>query len=92
MKEKVLSALYSQLVFHSENGISEIEHPWFAISEACKCSGASREEVREAFYAFEKQNVIRVVDDGKKMVCYLTEAGTNEMVVTEVIRSLCTPK
>jgi Fic family protein len=49
MKDELLNKFYSQILFFSENGKSDIEHPGIMISEIEKMSGASRDEVIELF-------------------------------------------
>jgi Fic family protein len=49
MKDELLNKFYSQILFFSENGKSNIEHPGIMISEIEKMSGASRSEVIELF-------------------------------------------
>ena len=49
MKDELLNKFYSQILFFSENGKSDIEHPGIMISEIEKMSGASRSEVIELF-------------------------------------------
>jgi len=90
MKEKVLRALYDQLMFHSENGTLDVKHPWFCINEAAKCSGVLQREARKSFYAFEKQGLIKVIDDGQ-IICRLTASGTNTEMVERAIHFLSKP-
>jgi Fic family protein len=49
MKDELLNKFYSQILFFSENGKSDIDHPGIMISEIEKMSGASRSEVIELF-------------------------------------------
>jgi Fic family protein len=49
MKDELLNKFYSQILFFSENGKSDIENPGIMISEIEKMSGTSRSEVIELF-------------------------------------------
>ena len=49
MKDELLNKFYSQILFFSENGKSDIENPGIMISEIEKMSGTSRIEVIELF-------------------------------------------
>ncbi|AII53880.1 hypothetical protein [Hymenobacter sp. APR13] len=87
MKSEVLIALYKQLMFFSDNGKEVIENPAIAISEACKCVGCPRTDVREALQTFEAHGFIRQVDD-PRLKFVITEAGRDQVKVEELINTL----
>lgn len=49
MKESLLNILYRQIIFFSENGKSNIDHPNFMIQETHKISGKPKKEVIKLF-------------------------------------------
>ena len=90
MKEDAFRALYKQFMFFSDNGTEVIENSAIAMSEACKCSGKAREEVREVLRAFEKHGLVKRIDP-ERLRYTMTELGIDSTNVEALIRQLTTP-
>ena len=90
MEEAVFRALYKQFMFFSNNGTEVIEHPWFAMSEAGKCCGKRREEIRKALKAFEEHGLVSRIEQ-EKSTYTMTASGIDLDNVEELINRLTTP-
>jgi hypothetical protein len=87
MEELVFKALYKQLMFFSDSGAEEIAHPAIAISEACKCCGRPRQDIKEVFYVFAEHGLIERADQ-ERFAFRMTKKGIDQSKVEELMKTI----
>ena len=89
--ETIFNELFKQLMLSSDNGTANIEHPWYPIQEASRCSGKPKQDIIDAFKAFEKYGLIRAIDS-EKSIYAMTELSNDFTKVEAVFNILADSK